>query len=45
MNKVILMGRAGADPEVREGTVKVVSFRLATSYYKTGGEEVKENGN
>lgn len=40
MNKVILMGRAGADPEItKNGTG---SFSLATSFKKSNGEEVTE---
>lgn len=42
MNKVVLMGRCGADPEIKNGEIKVASVNLATSYYKTGGEEVTE---
>lgn len=42
MNKVILLGRAGADPEVRDGTVKVATFSLATTYFKGEGQEGTE---
>ena len=40
MNKVILMGRAGADPEITKNGAG--SFSLATSYKKSNGDEVTE---
>jgi single-strand DNA-binding protein len=44
MNKVILMGRTGSDPEVKEvGENKVCKFSLATSEsYKKNGEKVTD---
>lgn len=44
MNKVILLGRLGSDPEVREiGQSKVCKFSLATSEsYKKDGEKITD---
>jgi single-strand DNA-binding protein len=44
MNKAILMGRAGSDPEVKEvGENKVCKFSLATSEsYKKNGEKITD---
>ena len=45
VNKVILIGNVGADPDVRylEGGVAVANFRLATSeVYNRNGEQVRQ---
>ena len=44
MNKVILMGRTGSDPEIKEiGTSQVCKFSLATSEsYKKDGQKITE---
>lgn len=44
VNKVILLGRLGGDPEVRYTTsdTPVAGFSVATSYRSKGGEEVTE---
>jgi len=44
MNRVILIGRVGADPEIRDvAETKVCKFSLATSkHYKKNGEKVTE---
>jgi single-strand DNA-binding protein len=44
MNKVILMGRTGSDPEVKQvGDSQVAKFSLATSEsYKKNGEKITD---
>lgn len=43
MNKVVLIGRAGSEPEIRKaGDVPVANFSLATSEIRGKGDDRKE---